>query len=116
MSEITYELGNGVERNKENPSTFSIPSEKIKQALSAGMLAKLMFEPVSHEKLLGGERMWVLVIEDNYPDYLGVLRNRPVFIEDLDYGDLVEFTADHVIDVDIPRPVLDAIRILAEDL
>ncbi|URP22201.1 hypothetical protein SEA_BIG4_145 [Microbacterium phage Big4] len=116
MSEITYELGNGVERNKENPETFYIPSDKVKQALSSGMLAKLMFEPTDPNAQIGGERMWVLVIEDNYPDFLGALRNNPVMLDDLEYGDLVEFTADHVIDVTVPGPVLEAIRVLSEEL
>src|SRR5215218_2429641 len=89
-----WRLGSGVERNRAHPDTFEIPSETQKRLLVPGMTVKLMFE-TKH----GGERMWVDIVDINRRRIIGTLRNTPVFVPRLDYGDKVKFKRHHIVGI-----------------
>lgn len=113
MTDSTYTLVDGVAKNREHPETFWIPSEKVKDAVRPGALVKLAFEPIG-DAAVGGERMWVLVM-DRFDDdsFLGKLDNQPIFIDDLEFGDIVEFSLENIIDVTIPNGILELVEVLS---
>jgi uncharacterized protein YegJ (DUF2314 family) len=95
---MNYTLIDGIQRNKENPNTFYIPSEDEKSLVDIGMLCKLGFETLDKEEELGGERMWVEVIKKTEDGFVGTLRNVPLFM-DLEFGQEVEFQSKNIIDI-----------------
>lgn len=90
---LKYMLVDGIERNENHPDTFWIPSEKAKNSLIVGDMAKLGFL----DKDGSGERMWVEIIEKDKDSFKGTLSNQPVFLK-LTYGDEVSFESKHIID------------------
>jgi hypothetical protein len=90
-----WSLGSGVESNRDHPDTFWIPDDEEKEAIAAGDLVKLMF----HMKDGWGERMWVDVLDVGPRQLRGRLRNDPVGIPRLDFGDLVWFKPEHIIGI-----------------
>jgi Uncharacterized protein conserved in bacteria (DUF2314) len=91
-----WHLGSGVQRHRESPETFQIPDQEAKQAIEPGVVVKLMFEMSDG----WGERMWVEVVAVKRRHLVGALRNHPVGIPRLDWGDRVRFNRDHIIDID----------------
>lgn len=68
--------------------------------MKPGYLAKLIFE----EPGVGGERMWVEVLEVlDGGRYKGVLRNSPVTLS-VTRGTELEFGTENVADVGFPHP------------
>lgn len=102
-----WHLGDGVESNRLHPDTFWIPSPEEKARITEGSVVKLMF----HMRDGWGERMWVKVEKVTRKGYVGTLRNSPVGIPRLDYGDKVKFGPDAIIDVD-PDTILSDDRII----
>lgn len=88
-----WHLGDGVERNREFPDTFEIPSEAIRHSVQPGDAVKLMFEMKSGP----GERMWVDVVKVGRRRLVGTLCNEPVFIPRLMPGDEIRFRREHII-------------------
>jgi hypothetical protein len=95
-----WHLASGVKRNHEHPQTFWIPDEQAKRAIEPGVFVKLMFDTFD---LWGrrnwGEGMWVEVVAIRRRHIVGVLRNQPIGIPRLDWGDQVKFKLDHIIDI-----------------
>jgi hypothetical protein len=93
-------LLNVEKRNKRNPDTFPIPELEDRTSLTPGDFAKLHFMMGNgqSENERPGERMWVEVISRRNDTYMGVLSNDPTVL-DLEYGDLISFTAKHVADI-----------------
>jgi len=98
----TVKLGNAEERAKKSPSSFKIPSVQDRSRLAVGDHAKLMFMlPERSPSGIESERMWVRVnkVMSRKPAlYEGVLDNKPTIIG-LEFGALVEFGPEHVIDI-----------------
>ena len=100
-----YTLGNGVELHAKYPDTFSIPSDADKAALAPGDFAKLIFGITGGE--VGAERMWVKIVavgpDEGYriskKQLAGALDNDPMFVDDLEHGDVVLFHLDNIIDI-----------------
>jgi hypothetical protein len=99
-----YMLIDGVDRNKECPDTFEIPTEAERQNAKVGEYVKLGFEhTVKSEDKPGAERMWVLikrVIQRKGAEtkYVGELNNDPFSFDGaLVCGDTVEFKARHIL-------------------
>ncbi len=90
-----WQLGSGVQRNRDHPDSFEIPSDEAKQLVMPGVSVKLMFEM----KAAGGERMWVDVVAVKRRHLIGELRNQPVMIPRLYPGDMIRFQLDDVIDI-----------------
>jgi Uncharacterized protein conserved in bacteria (DUF2314) len=90
-----WHLGSGVRRNRQNPDTFFIPSEKERDAVAPGMEVKLTFEMRDG----WGERMWVTVVGLKGRKLIGKLDNMPVGIPRLLAGDEIKFKREHIIDI-----------------
>lgn len=87
------ELIDGVERNREAPDTFEIPSDEEKAAVKEGMFVKLGFV-LSGVDGPSAERMWVKVTGGN----IGMLANDPVFAPMM-YGCKVEFKPENILSI-----------------
>ncbi len=91
-----WRIGSGVQRNREYPETFEIPDEEAKQTIEPGVVVKLMFEMRDG----WGERMWVEVVAVKRRHIVGTLRNHPIGVPRLDWGDRIKFKRDHIIEID----------------
>jgi Uncharacterized protein conserved in bacteria (DUF2314) len=98
-----YRLLSGVKQNRKHPETFEIPDEEDKQAIEPGVLVKLLFDIKEDwggwRGHLWGERMWVEIVAVKRRHIVGVLRNQPIGIPRLDWGDRVKFKRDHIIGI-----------------
>lgn len=95
---MKWYLDNGVDRHGENPETFELPNEGERKSLVPSMFAKLIFLTED-----GGERMWVEVTDVVDDGYVGKLANTPFTIDGLEFGDLVAFGSEHIIDIHVPE-------------
>ena len=93
-----WHLSSGVECNRLYPDTFDIPSDADKAAIEPGDLVKAMFEMNDG----WGERMWVDVVKVKRRRIVGTLRNEPIGIPRLGFGDKVKVKFDHIIDITQP--------------
>ncbi len=82
----------GVERNRLNPRTFRIPSEKQKDRINLGDMVK-----IGSEFSDGAERFWVSVlsIKDN-GTMTGTVSNY-LLTAHLDFDDVVKFERKHIL-------------------
>jgi uncharacterized protein YegJ (DUF2314 family) len=97
MTNPSWKLDDGVERNRLHPETFEIPSAPERETLKPGDHVKLAFLTPHGE--CGGERMWVEVTNAKGQTCVGALKNNPVVIEDLEWGQEIKFTPRHVLDI-----------------
>ena len=97
MSE--YYLENAFELNKEYPDTFKIPSQKEIDSLKVNDLVKLIFVEKNGSPETIPERMWVKIIEINKDNFVGILDNKPYYIESIKYGDEIVFKVENIIDI-----------------
>ena len=96
---VRYTLDNGAETHREFPNTFQIPPQVERESLRPDDLVKLIFR-IEFDDEVHVERMWVKVTEVRRESYVGVLDNDPYCTEEMRSGMLVEFHADHVIQID----------------
>jgi len=96
--EVTFTLDNGVELHEEFPDTFALPSEAERTRLVPGQFAKLIFRMTDGEQV-AVERMWVMVREVTSAGYRGELFNQPYCTQSILRGLVVEFRAEHVIQI-----------------
>lgn len=95
-----FRLASAVERNREEPDDFLIPSRVERESLKRGWLAKLIFEPgVDAHEDESAERMFVEITQVLKDGYVGRLVNDPMSLSAPTYGDLIEFGPDNVIDL-----------------
>jgi hypothetical protein len=95
---VSYILESGVDRNREHPNTFEIPSAEERENLKPGQLVKLMFR-ITHERKVDVERMWVIVQEKHSRYYVGKLDNDPYCTDQIKSGMRVRFEPQHVIQI-----------------
>lgn len=79
---------------KMNPYTFFIPPMEERNNQKLGDVVRLHFilkNPKDEEPR--AERMWVVIINDKNLSgkFVGILRNKPLYIKDLQIGDKIEF-------------------------
>jgi uncharacterized protein YegJ (DUF2314 family) len=92
LEQVGYTLLNAEEKHTANPSTFKIPSKNQRESFQVGDRVQLMFEG------LRVERMWVEVVDAvDGGSYFGELRNHPIFVTGVSYGDLIRFGPEHII-------------------
>lgn len=97
-SKTNWFLKNALEQSKQHPDTFEIPPQHQRQNLQARDLVKLIFtQKESANDTISTEHMWVDVVSKDGKEYTGVLNNDPMTSMTLKRGDIVYFTADHVI-------------------
>ena len=106
-----WELDSGEARHAAHPDSFEIPARGLRETLTRGQAAKLLFVIETEDEDgridAGVERMWVVVSEAREGGYLGRLINRPASIDP--DGDVylrmdceVPFAPEHVIAIDQP--------------
>ena len=98
-----YHLLNGMQIHTDNPSTFLIPSDEQKDKLKSGNLVKLIFEirtvNAKKKKELHGERMWVIILDRDEEQFLGILDNQPYCTDSIKPGLMVYFGSQHIVDI-----------------
>lgn len=99
----TWRLEDAEATAKAHPYTFYKPSPERVAQLKPGHHAKVIFtfdtdDPAAPR----AERMWLIIESVKNGRFVGKLDNDPIYIADLEPGDLVEFEARHVIDTDLP--------------
>jgi hypothetical protein len=76
-----WELVSAEERAAAAPATFIIPSRAVRESLSSGDAAKLLFDIETREGGCvidrGVDRMWVIIKAKAEGSYVGVLDNDP---------------------------------------
>lgn len=98
-------LTDGVERNRNHPHTFHIPSEDLRHGLKVGMTVKIGTEgqdPEPGGEPIHGEKFWSEVMEvrdaDGQRRYIVRVDNDLVIEEHgLNYNDLVEVEPRHIL-------------------
>lgn len=94
-----WELESAVERHRQSPSQFQIPSEEERAKLQPGDMAKLLFLLLGSDdtgKYVQCERMWVTVQETTTTGYEGTLESLPVTSDVLHPGQTIQFRPEHV--------------------
>ncbi len=88
----SWTLGDGVKQNRKYPDTFHIPSDTDKALLEPGDFVKLMFGTDGD-----GERMWVKIMMIGAVKMAGTLASNPAFTDGLQFGDVIVFRRDNII-------------------
>lgn len=83
----------GLDRHREHPGSFSVPSDDEKAELQPGDSVKLMWSV----KRSWGERMWVTITHRDDARLVGELGNWPLFVH-MNPGEKVKFHIDDIID------------------
>jgi hypothetical protein len=97
----TWFLENALNLREGNPQTFHLPEKEVRENLSVGQRAKMIFLlPTEDEDgpYYQGERMWVKVVRVNQLGYSGALESNPITEGSIRTGDEVLFGPEHVID------------------
>jgi hypothetical protein len=108
IEENGWILVSAEERAASAPNTFLIPARNIRESLSSGDGAKLLFDIEMREggRIIdrGVHRMWVIVKSRTTNGYIGVLDDDPGAPENLTLreGDPVFFAPEHVADIGQP--------------
>lgn len=95
-TEPDYTLEDAVEFHEAYPRTFIIPSQAEIDALTEGMLVKLIFILNTPQDGCGAERMWVEITERKGDSFWGILDNDPRYIKSVKAGDIVRFESNHI--------------------
>ena len=93
----SYHLENIAAQQKKDPRHFLKPTNEELDSLQVGELVRIFF--IFDFKPNDGcraERMWLEISEINGESYKGLLTNEPIYIKDLQVGDLVEFKRDNI--------------------
>lgn len=77
---------------------FSIPTREEREAVAPGDIVKLVFGLADPDEV-SAERLWVLVDGVDPAGFQGVLDSAPAYIEGLSEGDVIEFGAEHIIEI-----------------
>jgi uncharacterized protein YegJ (DUF2314 family) len=99
---VSYTLESGEECHEAAPETFELPSRKRRENLVKGDLVKLMFRIAIDDQSFV-ERMWVQVVDVKAKQYVGSLDNDPYCTNEIRSGISVEFSAEHVIQIWVPK-------------
>lgn len=106
-----WELRSGEASHAENPDNFWIPPLEARQTLKRGQAARLIFEieyeDEAGQRVIQGERIWVILAGTYDGYYLGILDNQPVSLERSDqvylcFGAEIPFLPEHVIEIADP--------------
>jgi hypothetical protein len=90
----------------EYPYTFHKPSLQAVALLKPSDEVKLIFQFDNDDpEAPSAERMWVEIREISGRRFKGVLDNVPIYIDNLQCGDPIEFEEKHIIQVSIDDPV-----------
>ncbi|BFH15310.1 hypothetical protein J6TS7_58830 [Paenibacillus dendritiformis] len=101
---MTWCLDSAVERNKKAPYTFYIPSPAVIEMLQKGDKVKLIFVSTEQEDEYTCERMWVEIAKLEGEYFIGELLNHPVKLTNLELGQTVSFSKEHISDTEYRDP------------
>ncbi|HVH48756.1 MAG TPA: DUF2185 domain-containing protein [Sphingomicrobium sp.] len=102
---MSYVLSNAPSLHAAAPYTFFLPHPLLIDALRVGDLAKVIFEYDPPGETYEAERMWVEIKTTDDGRFAGILANRPSDPKSpLVHGESVEFTRDHIVDVQLNDP------------
>lgn len=91
--------------------TFYVPSQPVIDALKLGDLARIIFVFHSDDpNAPRAERMWVEIKSRSKDSFTGYLTNQPLYIKDLNMGDIIEFESKHIIDTNLEMEEDDLIE------
>jgi hypothetical protein len=111
MPEAGWVLLSAEARHARHPSTFTLPDATVREGLTPGMAAQLLFDIETRQggKVVdrGVDRMWVIVLPPQAGQtsrYLGILDSDPGRADNLRLrkGDIIPFGPEHVCRVDRP--------------
>src|SRR5262245_3111573 len=107
IAEDGWTLLSAEDRANQHPKTFAIPPRSVREALTRGDAAKLLFDievrESGHVVDRGTERMWVVVSERGPYHFVGLLANTPAADHPtLKEGSPIIFGPEHVCDCDRP--------------
>lgn len=105
MKAQSWHLRDAEQSRKDNPYTFYKPGNEITDKLGPGDHARLIFgfEPQAEDGC-SGERMWVTITSKHGNEFKGLLENIPIYIQELNQGDLITFGSNHIIDTNYTDP------------
>lgn len=90
-------LENVIEKNKELPRTFLIPSQEEIEKLKIGDLVRLFFVmETPHENGCRAERMWLEITHIENGVFTGNLNNQPCYLKSISVGDEITFKAENI--------------------
>jgi len=95
---VTFTLDSGVELHEESPDTFELPSEEERTCLRPRQFAKLIFRMTDGENV-AVERMWVMILAVTPDGYRGMLDNHSDCTQSIGRGLIVDFRAEHIIQI-----------------
>lgn len=101
---MTWFLDSAVERNQNAPYTFYIPSPSVIEMLQKGDKVKLIFVSAETEEEYACERMWVEIAKVDGDCFVGTLINHPVKLSNLELGQTVNFSKEHICDTQYKDP------------
>ncbi len=102
----TWKLEDVSGRAIEAPYTFYLPSPQLIAQLQVGDLVKLIFQcDVENEQGLSAERMWVEIVARDADRFQGRLDNKPNYIPDLHFNEVLDFSPCHIIQTQRDDPV-----------
>lgn len=88
-------VDSGLDRNRQYPDSFWVPSREEKAELRPGDTVRLMWSVKRYPA--AGERMWVEITHRDGDRLVGRLKNWPVFVH-LNPDEVVNFHIDDIID------------------
>lgn len=96
-SKQEFYLEDVVEKNRQYPRTFLIPTREKIEILDIGNLVKLVF--VMKEPQKDGcraEKMWVKIVSKQNNIFTGILDNEPYYLKSIKNGDIITFTEKNI--------------------
>ena len=85
----------------EFPVTLTKPPKEALEPLEKGHKAKLSFKFDSDDpEMPSAEHLWVEILMVDGNKLLGQLEDDPIYIQDLQRGEIIEFEERHIIDTD----------------
>ena len=92
INKMEVEFVDGQQMNKENPTTFEVPSQEELSGLKEGVFVKVA---------TGGERFWVQIKNVDADEIVGIIDNDLVRTEEhgLSYSDVVTFQKRNVLSI-----------------
>ena len=101
-NERAWELEDPTEIASANKYTFYMPSKQGKALLKPGDHVKLIFVGLTADS--NTERMWVQITTRDGDTFTGTLGNQPYGMDGLNFGDVIDFSAKHIICMGIDDP------------
>jgi hypothetical protein len=111
LDELGWQLVSAEQQRDSYPATFEIPDFEIRNNLSPGMGAKLLFDIETKANGVvidrGVDRMWVIVLPESTSQlgrYQGILDSDPGIAENLQLrkGDIITFGPEHICEINQP--------------